>query len=72
MPRVSGEFQLEHSALIGVEEVLALGDPVSVRRTHRAALPAGRTNTSTMLPRFLNQVNAVGNPVLQPRGPDRD
>jgi hypothetical protein len=55
---------LEHAALIGVEEVFAFGDTMSVLRTHRAALPAGWANAPAVLARLFNEMNTVFNAVL--------
>ena len=72
LPGVTRIPQLEDSALIGMQKVLAGGDPVSASAAHGALRPTLWANAATMLRLFLHQVNSVVDPVLNAGWPGRD
>lgn len=72
LPGRAGAFQLEYTALIRMEEILSIGNPVGILRTHHALGPPSRGRPSSMLLFRGNHMDAIIYTILDPRRPSRD
>jgi hypothetical protein len=72
VPGLAFALQLEHSAFIRVEEIISIGDPVSILRANHAARPTGWRHASPVLLLWGNHMDAVIHAILDSRGPSRN
>lgn len=64
MPHFAGRLHLEDSALIRMEEVVSIWNPMVGSRFHRATRPVGWTDSAAMLLDLGHEVDSIFHPVL--------
>lgn len=64
MPHFAGRLHLEDSALVRMEEVVSIRNPVVGSRLHRATRPVGWTDSAAMLLDLGHEVDSILHPVL--------